>query len=116
MKVSNALTLTGENEEASLLQQTYATSGFEAAIRKSAEKELEGLNAKVARGEYVPAAEFVRIYVQLGENEQAFAWLGKAVQERNRLAWEFKVNPLFDPLRSDPRFEALIQQVVGEKK
>jgi adenylate cyclase len=112
----NALTLTGENEEASLLQQTYATSGFEAAIRKSAEKELEGLNAKVARGEYVPAAEFVRIYVQLGENEQAFAWLGKAVQERNRLAWEFKVNPLFDPLRSDPRFEALVTSLARKSQ
>jgi len=112
----NALTLTGQNEEASLLQQTYATSGFEAAIRKSAEKELEGLNAKVARGEYVPAAEFVRIYVRLGENEQAFAWLGKAVQERNRLAWEFKVNPLFDPLRSDPRFEALVRPLTRKSQ
>ena len=40
----------------------------------------------------------MRIYVRLGEHEQAFAWLGKAVQERNRLAWEFKVNPLFEAL------------------
>jgi Arc/MetJ-type ribon-helix-helix transcriptional regulator len=91
-------------------------SGFEAAVRKAAEKKLEALNAKIARGEYVPAAEFVRIYIRLGENEQAFAWLAKAVQERNRLAWEIKANPLFDPLRSDPRFEALMQKVVAEKK
>jgi tetratricopeptide (TPR) repeat protein len=112
----NALTLTGEKEQASILQQTFATSGFEAAVRKSAEKKLERLNAKVARGEYVPAAEFVKTCIRSGDKEQAFAWLTKAVQERNRLAWEFKINPLFDPLRSDPRFEALIQQVVGEKK
>jgi TolB-like protein/class 3 adenylate cyclase/Tfp pilus assembly protein PilF len=111
-----ALTLTGEKEEASILQQTYAMSGFEAAVRKSAEKKLEGLNAKLARGEYVPAAEFVRICIRAGEKEQAFVWLAKAVQERNRLAWEIKINPLFDPLRSDPRFEALVQKVVTKKK
>ena len=52
----NALTLTGEKEEAAMLQQTYATSGFDAAVRKSAEKKLEGLNAKIARGEYSPGS------------------------------------------------------------
>lgn len=113
---ANALTLTGENEEASLLQQAYATSGFEAAIRKLAEKELGGLNAKVARSEYVPAAKFVRTYVRLDENAQAFTWLQKAVQERNRLAWEFKVNPVFDPLRSDPRFEALVTSLARKSQ
>jgi tetratricopeptide (TPR) repeat protein len=111
-----ALTLTGEREEAAMLQQTYAMSGFDAAVRKSAEKKLEGLNAKIARGEYVPAAEFVRICIRSGEKEQAFVWLAKAVQERNRLALEIKVNPLFDPLRSDPRFEALVENVVSQKK
>ncbi len=107
----NASTLTGENEEASILQQTYAVSGFDAAVRKSAEKKLEGLNAKIAGGEYVPAAEFAQVCIRSGEKEQAFAWLAKAVQERNRLAWELKINPLFDPLRSDPRFEELIRKI-----
>ena len=112
----NALTLTGEKEEAAMLQQTYATSGFDAAVRKSAEKKLEGLNAKIARGEYVPAAELVKICIRSGDKEQAFVWLAKAVQERNRLAWELKIDPLFDPLRSDPRFEALVESVVSQKK
>ena len=110
----NALTLTGEKEEAAILQQTYATSGFDAAVRKSAEKKLEGLNAKITRGEYVPAAELVKICIRSGDKEQAFVWLAKAVQERNRLAWELKINPLFDPLRSDPRFEALVEKVVSQ--
>ena len=103
--------MTGENEEASILQQTYALSGFDAAVRKSAEKKLEGLNAKIARGEYVPAAELAQVCIRSGEKEQAFAWLAKAVQERNRLAWELKINPLFDPLRSDPRFEELMRKI-----
>jgi len=52
----------------------------------------------------------VKSYVRSGDKEQAFTWLAKAVQERNRLAWEFKVNPLFDPLRSDPRFQKLCEE------
>jgi hypothetical protein len=40
----NALTLTGEKEEAAMLQETYAMSGFDVAVRKSAQE--KGLNAK----------------------------------------------------------------------
>jgi len=58
----------------------------------------------------MPAAEFVQTYIRLGEKEQAFAWLAKAVQERNRLAWELKLNPLYDPLRGDPRFEKIVEE------
>jgi adenylate cyclase len=111
---ANALTLTGENEGASILQQTYAVSGFEAAIHKSAEKKLEGLNAKAARGEYVPAAEFVKAFMRSGDKEQAFVWLAKAVEERNRLAWELKIDPVFDPLRGDTRFEQPVASVVSK--
>jgi serine/threonine-protein kinase len=55
--------------------------------------------------------------MRLGDKEQAFAWLAKAVEERNRLAFEIKVNPIFDPLRGDPRFQALVAKAFssGEK-
>ena len=109
---ANALSLTGENEGASILQQTYAMSGFDPAIHKSAEKKLEGLNAKAARGDYVPAAEFVKTYIRAGDKEQAFVWLAKAVEERNRLAWELKIDPVFDPLRDDPRFAQIVASLV----
>jgi hypothetical protein len=70
------------------------------------------LHERTGHGEYVPAVEYVKAYVRLGDKEQAFAWLAKAVAERNRLALEIKVNPLFDPLRSDPRFEKLVNQII----
>jgi adenylate cyclase len=112
---SKALHLTGVDEDASLLEHTYAKSGFEAAVHALAQKRLERIKEKTARGEYVPAVEYVTAYMRLGDKEQAFAWLAKAVEERNRLAFEIKFNPIFDPLRGDSRFESLLQKVFAAK-
>ena len=108
---ANALTLSGEGEQASILERAYAASGFETAVRALAQKKLERLNEKTGRGDYVPAIEYVTAYTRLGDKEQAFAWLTKAVEERNRFALEIKVNPIFDSLRSDPRFADLVRRV-----
>ncbi len=62
------------------------------------------------RGEYVPAIEYVTAYIRLGDKEQAFAWLDKAVQERNGAAFDLKVNPSYDKLRDDPRFADLVRR------
>jgi len=107
---SKALTLSGEGEDALALQDTYRRSGFEAAVRELAQKKLERLNQKAARGEYVPAMEFLLAHVRAGDREQAFASLAKAIDERNYFAFEIRINPILDPLRGDPRFEALVQK------
>ena len=62
-------------------------------------------------GEYVPATDYASAYIRLGDKEQAFAWLDRAVQERNSFALEFKVNPIYDKLRDDPRFQDLLRRV-----
>ena len=60
----------------------------------------------------MPAVDYVIAYMRMGGTEQAFTWLAKAVAERNRLALEIKANPIFDPLRVDPRFKKLANQIV----
>jgi hypothetical protein len=51
------------------------------------------------------------VYAFLGEKDQAFEWLEKAYQERtSRPPW-IKVDPRFDPLRSDPRFQDLLSRM-----
>jgi tetratricopeptide (TPR) repeat protein len=106
-----ALTLSGAGQQASSLEHTYAASGFEASVRALAQQRLEKLNEKMKRGEYVPATEYAIAYIRLGDRGQAFAWLDKAVQERNSFALEFKVNPIYDELRDDMRFQDLIRRV-----
>jgi adenylate cyclase len=106
-----ALNLTGGTENAKLLEQTFGASGFDAAVRALAERKLQQLNENAARGEYVPAASYLFAYVRLGDYEEAFAWLAKTVEEPNWFALQLRINPLLDPLRSDPRFEALVQKL-----
>jgi hypothetical protein len=104
-----ALTSSGPAEQASSLERTYAASGFEMTVRTLAQQRLKKLNDRRNRGAYVPAIEYVTAYTRLADREQAFAWLDKAVLERNRLALEFKVNPIYDTLHDDPRFAAAVR-------
>ncbi len=108
---AKALTLSGEGEQASILERTYAASGFETAVRALAQRKLERLNEKTGRGEYVPASEYAMAYLRLGDKERVFGWLAKAVEETYRFALEIKVNPIFDSLRSDPRFADIVRRV-----
>jgi hypothetical protein len=60
---------------------------------------------------YICAYEVASAYAALGENDRAFYWFRKAVQDRSEcLVWT-KVSPWLDPVRSDPRFEELLRQV-----
>jgi serine/threonine-protein kinase len=110
---ASALRLSGEREHAKILEQTFAASGFDAAVRTMTQQRLERLNERTARGEYVPAIHYLMAYVRFGDNEQAIAWLAKTVEEHTWCALETRLNPILDPLRSDPRFEPLIQKTYG---
>jgi DNA-binding winged helix-turn-helix (wHTH) protein/TolB-like protein/tetratricopeptide (TPR) repeat protein len=50
-------------------------------------------------------------YAALGEKDKAFEMLEKAVQEKVVSALNMKVEPEFQPLRSDPRFADLIKRM-----
>jgi hypothetical protein len=51
-------------------------------------------------------------YSDLGDNEQAFAWLEKAYEERDPwLGLTLKSEPGFDRLHSDPRFQDLVRRM-----
>ncbi len=52
-----------------------------------------------------------RLYVELDDKEQAFAWLEKAYQEHDPWLWPVRGDPDFDPLRSDPRFQSLLRRM-----
>ncbi len=50
------------------------------------------------------------VYAALGQKDEAFAWLDKAVEYYD--SWLFMLqDPFWDPLRSDPRFKALLKKL-----
>ena len=89
-----------------MLGLAYGLAGRKAEATKILNELLE-LN----KTRYVTPAAFVNVYIGLGDKEQAFVWLEKAYQERSNYVAFLKVFPLLDPLRSDRRFNDLIQRV-----
>ncbi len=101
-----ARALDDDPRELAMLGHAYATSGK----RDEALKALDQLK-ELAKRRYVSPINFVFIYVGLGEKDEAFQWLETCYQERDPQTTRLKVNPLFDPLRSDARFAELMRRV-----
>jgi len=78
--------------------------------RSQALRMLEQLEA-ASKQSYTPAFSFAVVYAGLGEKDQAFTWLEKAYGERTSRLGYLKVEPLWDPLRSDPRFAELVRRI-----
>jgi tetratricopeptide (TPR) repeat protein len=78
--------------------------------RSQALRVLDELRA-LSKERHVPSYLFAVVYAGLGERDQAFAWLEKAYEERDGSLPMLKVNPTWDPLRSDPRFAGLVRRV-----
>jgi tetratricopeptide (TPR) repeat protein len=60
---------------------------------------------------FVPRSLIASVYGALGEKDKAFDLLEQAFFERDSLLVYLKVDPIFDPLRSDPRFPILIKRI-----
>jgi len=89
-----------------LLGYAQARSGNAAAARKI----LEELTSRSGT-QYVPAFSIALVYIGLGDREHAFEWLEKSYQDHSTFMVYAKTDPLLDPLRSDPRFTALLHQM-----
>jgi serine/threonine protein kinase/Flp pilus assembly protein TadD len=90
----------------SVLGYTYAVSGK----RNEARGILDELNA-TRNARYLSPYDLAIVYMGLGERDHALAELNKAYEERAGWIIFLKVDPLFDSLRDDPRFEALVRKM-----
>lgn len=106
-----AATLAGDDELAAILSSANAKSDFRGAVQAFAQKKLKQLNERIERGGYVPAMEFARAYVRLGDNDEAFHWLEKARKERNVFPLLMHIDPFYDGLRLDPRYTDLLSRM-----
>ncbi|MGH9368185.1 MAG: protein kinase domain-containing protein [Thermoanaerobaculia bacterium] len=81
-----------------------------AGNRAAAMKRLEELKRLMTQ-RYVSRHDLAVASLALGEKEQALDWLEKAYEDRNWWMPFLKVDPRFDALRSEPRFQALLRRI-----
>ena len=102
-----AISLSGDSPlMKAALGRIYAQSQKE----HEANKILNELN-ELAKRQYVSAYELATIYVALGNNEQAFQLLEQAYAEHSFHFVNLNVSPQFKSVRSDPRFQDLVQRI-----
>lgn len=82
----------------------------EAGNRAAAMKVLRELNKRSSE-RYVSSYFTAAIYAGLGDNDHAIEWLEKAYGEHSYWLISIKVNPWFDGLRADPRFQDLERRI-----
>jgi TolB-like protein/Flp pilus assembly protein TadD len=90
--------------------QIYLAVLGNATARSGREEEARALVTRLeerSATRYVPPSEIAYTYVGLGDFDAAFRWLDRAVIERDAMLIFLDVEPVFAPLRSDPRFPTL---------
>jgi tetratricopeptide (TPR) repeat protein len=89
-----------------LLAFLYARAGR----REDALRMLSELERRAKTG-YVPATALANTYLGLGAKEKALSFLERAYEDRDiSLVW-LKVNWIYNPLRTDPRFQDLLRRM-----
>jgi TolB-like protein/Tfp pilus assembly protein PilF len=95
-----------------LLGHLYAKIGRKDEARRILQRLRDS-----AKERYVTPYLFALIHLGLGEKDRAIDFLEKTYEDRDGYSIAFiKVDPFLDPLRGDPRFEALVQKVFAAKQ
>ena len=94
----------GDPLTSSQLGYAYAVTGRSAEARDVL-RQLER-----SPGGKIRALAVARVYAGLGDRDQAFLWLNKAVDQKD-VALSLQADPVYDALRADPQFDRLLQRV-----
>jgi tetratricopeptide (TPR) repeat protein len=100
------LQLSRQQEALPALAHAYALAGRTQEARVILE---EMKNDRTGR--YVASPMIARIYLGLGEFETALDWLEKGLEERSFWMVFLKIDPIYDPIRSHPRFGELLKLI-----
>jgi serine/threonine-protein kinase len=86
--------------------RVHAVSGR----RREAEAVLDQMIEEAGK-QYVSPYLIAMIYAGLGEKDRAYEWLERMYEERSYYVTWLKVDPVFDPLRAEPRFQDLLRRI-----
>jgi TolB-like protein/Flp pilus assembly protein TadD len=101
-----AARFSGNREGKPALAHAYGLAGKGDEARSILKELLEN-----ASDRYVASPMIARIFLGLGEIDSVFEWLKKGVDERSYWNVFLKMDPVYDPIRSDSRFRDLLREV-----
>jgi serine/threonine protein kinase/Tfp pilus assembly protein PilF len=93
-------------------QILVAQWGYEEARLGRRDEAMKAIHELEARSDTYRAVPLLlaRIHAGLGDNDDAIRFLQKVYDDRSESIVWLKVDPTFDPLRNDPRFQALLRR------
>jgi len=95
-------------EFAAALDTGFHSGGWPGALRKGIEVSLAQRKDK---NSYVSPYLIAKLYADLGDKDHAFEWLNTAYKEHDPFLRSLRTDLLFDSLRSDPRYAALVRKI-----
>jgi len=102
-----ASTIDCNSEKITKVKQLVKESGWPAYLQTQRDVLLNN----ASNGGYVSPINLAKVNAGIGDVDQAFYWLDKAIDERSSGIPGLKVDPVYDSLHSDPRFAKLLQRL-----
>ncbi|HEX4998952.1 MAG TPA: TIR domain-containing protein [Terriglobia bacterium] len=78
--------------------------------KEKARQAAQSFEERYAR-QYFPASYIALIYIALGDKDSALKWLNQSYEDRSDEMILLKVDPAYDSLRNDPRFDELVKRI-----
>jgi serine/threonine protein kinase len=96
----------GDHEAIQALERGRAEGGYSRALQRLAEMLIER-----SKTTYVTPWQVATLYTRAGMNEEALVWFEKAFASHDPNMPYLSVDPIFDGLRGDPRFQSLLKRM-----
>jgi TolB-like protein/Tfp pilus assembly protein PilF len=100
------ISLSGSPELAASIEEDFSKSGYKGVLQSW----LDGLT-EISKHGYVSSYSIAEGYMRMGEKDKAFDWLERAYEEHDSGLVSIGVEPMFDPVRRDPRFRDILRRM-----
>lgn len=106
-EIGKYLEVSGQDPDALMkLGVTYAHAGDSVRAQR-----MIAAMRKPSADKYVPFYYIADIYAALGDKESAFQWLDRALDQHSNSCLLLAIDPAFEDLRSDPRFQDAARKI-----
>ncbi|WP_285288901.1 winged helix-turn-helix domain-containing protein [Alloacidobacterium dinghuense] len=103
------------------VSQAYLARCYAMSHRSADARQILDSLIKDTQERYISSAEIAAVFAALGDDTNCVTWLQKAVQEKSSAMIYLNIDPVFDRMRANPSFQAIVKQIgltpeIDEKK